>query len=249
MAAVTRVDYGVEWTSEGPAAGTSCSFQALAANWTVASAVLNSARSFGHTEKFAWGNADAWAADYEHPERSSTGDSLNMIDNVHLMYYVDHGATETAIAFASNRFSCLARYTNMRLGVKLLRWLVLDVCGAVTDDVNASVPRTWFGPTDGDAAHPLKALHVICAFIGLSYPGIDSNRGAEFVTAVSRGTPVGPAWLDAAFARSGSAVNRPIAIAPGSSGADADRRLSNDRLSDRDAGPAPATHLSWMWRS
>ncbi|MFD4181076.1 DUF6345 domain-containing protein [Rhodococcus sp. NPDC058514] len=248
MATVTRVDYGVEWTSVGPAAGTSCSFEALAANWSVASAVLNSAQSFGHTRKFAWGNADAWAADYEHPEQATNGDSLNMIDNVHLAYYVDHGASETGIAFASNRFNCLAFYARMRLGVKLLRWMVLDTCSAVIDPVDASVMRTWSAPTDGDSAHPLQALHVLCAFIGISYPGIDTNRGAEFVTAVSRGTPVGPAWLDAAFARSGSAVNRPIAIAPGNSGANADFRLSNDRLSDRDAGPAPATHLSWMWR-
>ena len=250
MAAVVRVDFGVEWTSDGPAAGTSCSFQALPANWSVASAVINTARSFGHVEKFVWGNADAWASDYEHPERVSTGDSLNMIDNTHLMYFVDHGATETGIAFASNHFNCLARYANMRLGVRLLRWLVLDTCGAVSDNpnVDTSVMRTWSAPTDGDAAHPLQALHVLCAFVGLSYPGIDSNRGAEFLTAVSRGTAVGPAWLDAAFARSGSAVNRPVAISPGNSSANASARLNNSRLTDRDAGPAPATHLAWMWR-
>jgi Family of unknown function (DUF6345) len=251
VADLTRVDFAVEWNSAAVVPGTVCGFEALPAAWKVAEAVINAARSFQHTEKFLWGNADAWATDYEHPERAANGDSLNMIDNTHLMYFSGHGARELSVSLASNHVGCRALYTNMRLGVRRLRWLVLDLCEAVTEDpdVSTSVTRTWFGPTDGDSGHPVRALHVLCAFIGTEFPSIDTGRGAEFVTAVSRGTPVGTAWLDAAFARSGSNTNKPIAVACGANAADAIARRDQGRLADRDLGPVPSNHLAWKWRS
>ncbi|MBF6213696.1 hypothetical protein IU433_28415 [Nocardia puris] len=251
MADFTRVEFAVEWNSAAVVPGTVCGFRALPAAWSVAAAVINTARNFGHIEKFVWGNADAWATDYEHPAVVSTGDSLNMVDNTHLMYVSGHGAAETAVSLASNHFGCRAFYRNMRLGVRRLRWLVLDLCDAVTEnpDVGTSVMRTWDTPTSGVAGQPRRALHVLCAFIGTEFPGIDTNRGAEFLTAVSRGTPVGTAWLDAAFARSGSNTNRPIAIACGRDGPDSRFRRDHGKLSDRDAGPVPSNHLAWKWRS
>jgi hypothetical protein len=250
VADLTHVDFAVEWNSAAVVPGTVCGFAALPAAWSVAKAVIDTARSFGHTERFVWGNANAWATDYEHPERAATGDSLTMVDNTHLMYVSGHGAAELSVSLASNHFSCRAFYTNMRLGVRTLRWLVLDLCDAVTanPDVGASVLRTWSAPTDGDSAHPVQALHVLCAFIGTEFPGIDTGRGAEFVTSVSRGTPVGTAWLDAAFARSGSNANRPIAIACGRDGPDAVARRDGGRLADRDVGPVSSRHLAWKWR-
>jgi len=250
MADFTRVDFAVEWNSVNKVPGTICGFKALPAAWSVASAVIDTARSFGHTEKFVWGNADAWATDYEHSEREPNGNSVNWVDNTHLMYFAGHGAAELSVSLASNHHGCRAFYRNMRLGVGLLRWLVLDLCDAVTDkpDVETSVMRVWSSPTDGDAAHPVQALHVLCTFIGDAY-SIDTNRGAEFVTAVSRGTPVGTAWLDAAFARSGKNVNRPIAIACGRDGPDAIARRDHGRLADRNIGPVPAAQLAWKWRS
>jgi hypothetical protein len=182
---------------------------------------------------------------------AATGDALNMIDNTHLMYFAGHGARELSVSLASDHFGCRAFYTNMRLGVRRLRWLVLDLCDAVTEDpdVNSSVARTWFGPTAGDSGHPRRALHLLCTFIGTEYPGIDAGRGTEFVTAVSRGTPVGAAWLDAAFARSGDNTNKPIAIACGADRADAITRRDQGRLADRDIGPVSSNHLAWKWRS
>ena len=242
--------FAVEWNSAAVVPGTACGFQPLPGAWSLAEAVINTARSFGHVEKFIWGNADAWASDYEHPERAATGDSLNWIDNAHLMYVSGHGATELSVSLASDHFGCRAFYADMRLGVRTLRWLVLDLCNAVTQnpDVGTSVMRTWSAPTDGDAAHPVQALHLLCAFIGTEFPGIDTNRGAEFVTAVSRGTPIGNAWLDAAFARSGDNANRPIAVACGRDSSDAVARRDSGRLADRDVGPVPAHHLAWKWR-
>ncbi|MFJ2102871.1 DUF6345 domain-containing protein [Streptomyces anulatus] len=248
MADFTRVDYGVQWNSAAPVPGTVCGFQAIPVIESVAAGVVALMRQFGHAEKFVWGNPDAWASDYEHPERASNGDSLNGIDDVHFMYFAGHGARELSVSLASNHFGCRAFYTNMRLGVKKLRWLVLDLCDAVTDPVNDSVPRVWFAPTDGDSAHPLRSLCVLCTFVGESFAGFDTNRGAEFATAVSRGTPVGTAWLDAAFARSGSQTNRPIAIACGMDAHDAQFRCDHGTLADRDLGPVPSNHLTWKWR-
>jgi hypothetical protein len=251
MADVTHVDFAVEWNSAAVVPGTVCGFEVLAAAWSVASGFLSAARNAGHTERFAWGNADAWASDWEHPQVASTGDALNMVDNAHLVYFAGHGARELSVSLASNHFGCRAFYTNMRLGVKLLRWLVLDLCDAVTDDapdLHDSVMRTWVTPTRGDNAHPGRALHMVCTFIGTTYPGIDAGRGAEFVVAASRGVPVSTAWLDAAFARSGTTTNRPIVVACGANGPEAIARRDNGTLADRDLGPVSAAHLAWKWR-
>lgn len=248
------VTYGVHWNNTAPFPGTTCSFVAIPVVESVAAAVVATMRNLGHSERFLWGNKNAWGTDYDHPEMVSTGRSLSDggIDSVHLMYFAGHGAPEQAVLLASDHFSCAAFYNNMRVGVQQLRWMVLDLCGGVTGasdaDIGASVMRVWSGPTDGDSARPLRALHVLCTFIDESFAGFDTNRGAEFATAVSRGTPVARAWLDAAFARSGAQTNRPIAIACGRDQADARFRRDNGSLADRDAGPVPSNSLAWTWR-
>jgi hypothetical protein len=108
MADLTRVDFAVEWNSAAVVPGIVCGFEALPAAWKVAEAMINAARSFQHTERFVRGNADAWATDYEHPERAATGDSLNNIDNTHLMYFSGHGARELSVSLASDHFGCRA---------------------------------------------------------------------------------------------------------------------------------------------
>ncbi|WP_396913917.1 DUF6345 domain-containing protein [Mycolicibacterium sp.] len=255
----TRVDFAVEWNSVDSLptdldAGQDCGFEADASAWSVASGVINIARIFNHNEKFLWGNANAWATDYLHPEQDSRGESLAWIDNAHLMYYVGHGRREYSVSLPSSHYGCTAPYSKMRLGVRRLRWLVLDLCGAVSGRpaVDQSVMRTWSRPTDGDAEHPVEALHVLCTLIGDSYAGIDIGHGADFIAAISFGTPVGTAWLDAAFARSGAGStvkwNVPIAIACGGDSADATARRDRGRLADRDVGPVPASHLAWKFR-
>lgn len=252
MGNFTRVNYGVHWNSGSPPPGTICGFIAIPVIESVAAAVVATMRRLGHAEKFIWGNKNAWATDYEHPELASTGDSINGIDSVHFMYFAGHGAPEISVSLASDHFGCRAFYRNMRLGVRDLRWLVLDLCDAVTgttgSDIGSSVMRVWSAPTDGDSTHPLRSLHALCTFVGDSFAGFDTNRGEEFATAVSQGMPVGNAWLDSAFARSGSQTNRPIVIACGRDDSDARFRLNFGKFADRDLGPVPSNHLAWMWR-
>lgn len=252
MADRTLVSYGVEWNSAGVVPGTVCNFKALPATANVASEFIYWMRLWAHTERFLWGNGDAWASDFEHPEMTPTGDSLNWVDNANLVYVSAHGAAELSVSLASNHFGCRAYYTNMRLGVRHLRWLVVDVCDSVVGvdkpSIGASVMRVWATPTNGDAAHPNRSLHVVCTLIGSGYPDVDTGRGGEFATSVSLGIAVGTAWLDAAFARSGDSVNRPIAIAYGRDEAAAIARRDHGRLSDRDLGPVEANWLAWKWR-
>jgi hypothetical protein len=246
------VTYGVHWNNAAPAAGTSCSFTAIPVIASVASGVISAMQGMGHIQRFVRGNENAWATDYEHPEVASTGQSLTSdgIDSVALMYYAGHGLPEVSASLASDHFGCRAFYSNMRLGVRELRWLVLDLCGGVAGpDVSSSVNMVWSEPTNGDSARPLEALHVLCTFIDESFAGFDTGRGGEFATFVSHGAPVGSAWLDAAFARSGAQTNKPIAIACGADEADARFRLDNGRLADGAGGPVPSRSLAWKWRS
>ncbi|NUP30273.1 MAG: hypothetical protein HOV66_19325 [Streptomycetaceae bacterium] len=248
MADFTSVEYGVEWNSVAPVPGTECGFAALPATKRVAVAFADRMAKSGHSEAFRWGNANAWASDFEHPAVNPTGNSLVAVDGVHLVYFAGHGAQEEAASFASDHFGCRAYYANMRLGVNKLRWLVLDLCGAVTSPVPESVVRVWSTPTSGDPAHPNQGPCMVCAFVDHGFPGINTERGADFAVAVSRGTPVGTAWLDSAFARSGSDVNRPVAIACGATLDEARFRRDRGTLAERDAGPVSSRFLASKWR-
>ncbi|WP_328876368.1 DUF6345 domain-containing protein [Streptomyces sp. NBC_00287] len=249
MADFTPVQYGAAWNSAAAIPGTECGFHAVPAIKNVAVGFADRIQKTGHSESFRWGNANAWATDFEHPERNSTGMSLHFVDDVHLMYFAGHGAEELAASFASDHFGCRAFYKNMRLGVKKLRWLVLDVCDAVTFPVPDSVVRVWSAPLSGDSSHPQQALSVLCTFVKQSFAGLNTERGDDFAVAVSRGTPVGTAWLDSAFARSGSQTNTPVVIACGLDANDAMFRRDRRTLADRDVGPVPARFLSMKWRS
>jgi hypothetical protein len=253
----TQVSYGVEWNSGTVVAGTECGFKQIVTEEAVAGRFRDTMRAFGHSEIFAWGNANAWASDFEHPELSpptrEDDGSLFWVDNVNLMYFAGHGGNageDGWVSFASNHNgTCRAHYPKMRLGVKQLRWLIIDACEAVMDPGD-SVMRVWSGPSDGDSQHFRRSLHLVCAVIGDGFASVDTEgRGADFATSVSLGTPVGNAWLDAAFARSGSAVSAPIAIAFGRDQADAVTRRDHGRLADRDLGSVEANWLAWKWRS
>jgi hypothetical protein len=253
----TRIEYGVEWNSVAAVPGTVCGFDAIPTMKVYAQSFRDTMSRLGHKEIFAWGNADAWASDFEHPEINTSipgdkspksGNSLNWVDNVHMVYVDAHGAKETSVSLASTHFSCRAYYKRMRLGVKKLRWLILNICDAVIDPGD-SVMRVWSEPSDGDSSNFRRSLHMVCAYIGEPSAGADFGRPSEFATNVSLGMPVGNAWLDAAFSRSGDKVNAPIAIAFGRDEADATARREQSRLSDRDLGSVEANYLSWKWRA
>jgi hypothetical protein len=248
MADLTSVQFGAEWNNASPVPGTICGFEAVPAIKNVAVGFADRMQKLGHSESFRWGNANAWVTDFEHPERDPNGRSLHWIDDVHLVYFAGHGAKEEAASFASDHFGCRAQYRKMRLGVKKLRWLVLDVCDAVVFPVDQSVVRVWREPASGDSGHPQQGLCVVCTFIEHGFPGIHTSRGDDFAVAVSRGTPVATAWVDTAFNRSGSDKNRPIAIAYGATVAEATARRDRGTLAERDLGPVSSSAMAWKYR-
>lgn len=230
---------GVEWNSTSPMIGTGCEFDALGEAENVATGFGISMALRGHSLAFAFGNANARATDFDHPDFG--GDSLNGIDNVHMAYFSGHGfVTGGGILFASNHNSCASFFASWRLGVKKLRWLVLDCCDAVKGTDNNSVIGPWDGPSQG--------VHIIFTLVGNEYPSFGTGRGSAFANTISDGGVLAHAWLDAAFSRSGADVNRPIAIAFGASREEANQRLESETLSARDLGPVASNWLAWKWR-
>jgi hypothetical protein len=254
----TRVRYAAYWNSEEHLPDTRCGFEKIAANSDIANNFISTMSEFDHEGVYAAGNLAAWASDFEHPELDHVvaepeappqrGESLDWVDNVHIVFVAGHGARELCISFPSDHFGCRAYYKNMRLGVGLLRWLILGICDAVTD-TGDSVMRVWSGPSEGDKEHPRRSLHLVCTAVGKFYENdIVAGRSSEFATSISLGTPVGSAWLDAEFDRSGGLKNVPIAIAFGVDEADAIARRDFGGLADRDLGPVVANWLAWKWR-
>jgi Family of unknown function (DUF6345) len=236
--------YGLEWNSEPPPPNDDCTFVALPATAQIVGGVARDAEGFWKLG-FSEGNADTRAVDWWHPEVYQGGQSLSMIDSINLMYFAGHGNIDSnGLILASVDGNCCAWYNRMRLGVQNLKWLVLDLCDGV--DENIDVLTTWWTPTRGDSAHPGQALHILCTFFGAEFPGPDTRRGADFVCAVNSETPFAKAWLDAAFDPGSN--NHPIAIAPGSDCTDAANRLNNDTWKDVATGPVPSNCLSWIWR-
>jgi hypothetical protein len=239
---------GVEWNSADPPPNDVCSFVALPSTFYVAAqlmaeanAVTDRSQYVGFDVIFDRGNADTKAVHWWHPEIVAGGESLQWIDSVDLVYFTGHGTIQsTALTLASTDDNCHVWYAYMRLGVQSLRWLVLDLCDGVSDDID--VMKTWWTPTRGDSGHLNQALHVLCTFAGVNY--LDIERGSNFVNAIAAGTPISKAWLDAAF----EPGLKPIAIAFGSDDADALNRLNTETLTNAPSGSVPSNWLHWRWR-
>jgi hypothetical protein len=242
---------GVEWNSADPPPNDACSFVALPSTYYIATQVIIEANAVGYRPPpyvaafdvlFNKGNADTKAVHWWHPEIVPGGESLQWIDSVDLMYFVGHGTLQsTALSLASTDGHCHVWYDYMRLGVQSLRWLVLDLCDGVSDDID--VLKTWCKPTRGDSGHPNQTLHVLCTFAGVEYPN-NIERGANFISAIAVGTPISSAWLDAAF----EPGMKPIAIAFGSDDADALNRLNTETLRNAPSGPVSSNSLQWFCR-
>jgi hypothetical protein len=202
----------------------------------------------GHQQIFAWGNNDAWADDFRHPDFG--GDSTNWSDNVHFCYYGSHGGqfpgpdgnNDMYITFASQHTYCMSSSEHWRLGSHMLKWFVLDSCQFVLDTDPAHIVSVWGGPMQG--------VHLIFGFIGLNYTNdANAGRGTAFANAICAGKPLANAWLDSAYSWRGNAeVNRPIAIAAGATRDDAINRRENESLDYRDSGVSSTSWLAWKWR-
>lgn len=194
----------------------------------------------GHKQVFCWGNDNAWETDFRHPDHG--GDSLNWIDNVHFACYSDHGgnwSNAMHIAFSKAHANCLASSTDWKLGKISLKWLVLDCRQCVLDTSAAHLSAVWFPRAYG--------VHMIFGFLGNGHDSWwNAGLGGYFGSDAGGAKRLADAWLDRAY--SWWLDDNPIAIAHGSTQADAINRRDNETISWRDASLSPYW-MAWKWRS
>lgn len=194
----------------------------------------------GHDKIFCWGNDNAWETDFRHPDHG--GNSHAWIDNVHFMFYSDHGgnwSNTMHIAFSKAHDSCLGSSSQWKLGTKSLKWLVLDCCQCVLNTTAGHLSAVWFPPAAG--------IHMIFGFVGNGHDSSwTDDLGSDFGSDAGGGKRLADAWLDRAY--SFWLDDNPIAIAYGSTQADAINRRENETINWRDSAVTP-NWMAWKWRS
>ncbi len=198
-------------------------------------------RSHGHTVVFDWGNDNAWETDFRHPDFG--GDSLNWADNVHFAFFSDHGGNwdnVMHIAFTVQHQNCLGASNQWHLGVKMLKWLVLDCCQAVLNTSGGHIGAVWFPP--------MRGIHMIFGFIGNGHDSWwTASLGSDFGDDAGSGARLANAWLDRAY--SFWLDDNPIAIAAGATQADAINRRENESVNWRDSSVTATNWLAWKYRT
>jgi hypothetical protein len=223
---------GVEWidTFSGP-----CKQTNISNRQNDAEGFQNAMASQGHTSVFDWGDQNAWETDFR--SNAFGGDALDWSDNVHFCYVTDHGSnsgSSYSCYFTAKQTNCSASASQMQLGVKSLKWIVFDACDLVLGTDAASVTQ-WFGPMQG--------VHIVFGFVGLGYD--DGGRGAAFGNDAANGNGLSNSWIVDAV---GSDTRQTgIAIAAGSSQADAINRRDNETIYWRDINVTSTTWLAWKW--
>jgi hypothetical protein len=130
-----------------------------------------------------------------------------------------------------------------RLGVKFLRWLLIDSCRLVVSTDAAHVTEVWFPP--------MRGVHLILGFINLQRVGPNTyNRRATFVSEINRGRPLANVWLETAYGweNPSDPVTRPIAIASGASRDEAINRRDGETLDWTNFLIHSPAWLAWKWR-
>jgi hypothetical protein len=233
------VRVGAEWINNFHA--DACNQDELSYRDDHANDFCDEMRNMGHTIAFNWGNDNAWERDFRHPDYG--GDSLNLIDNVHFCFYSDHGGnwSDTMhIAFSVTKDKCLGSSREWKLGVKKLKWFVLDCCQCVLNTDSAHITAVWFPPAHG--------VHMIFGFIGNGSDGWwTRNVGDDFGADAAAGYTLANSWLDAAY--SFWANDDAIAIAFGATQAEAINRREYENLNWRDYNVTSANWMAWKWRS
>lgn len=247
---------GVEWIKKYQQSPDPCKRPPdLRYSEDVAVSFLAAMNAFGHHEVvFNWGNDNAWPSDFEHPDFG--GDSLNWSDNVHFCYYTGHGRNHQhagkgvqLLGFSSNHTSpsspvpCCTLSAQWRLGVKQLKWFVIDSCVMVQNTDPNHVVEVWGGPMQG--------IHLVLGFIDLNRVGPNAyNQRVLFAFDICRGRALANAWLDTAFwwENPNDPLTHPIAIAAGASRDEAINRREYETLDWAIFDVASTNWLAWKWR-
>jgi hypothetical protein len=222
----------------------------------VAWSFLAAMGSFGHHEVFNWGNDDAWSTDFEHPDFG--GDSLNWSDNVHFCHFVGHGNQTTLkgnpvqrLAFSSNLtphtppafIPCCTLSVKWRLGVRQLKWFVMDSCEVVQNTNADHVVSRW--------AEPMQGIHLLFGFVGRpKFSQYTYRRRVSFAFDICRGKPLANSWLDTAYSWEHPDLppNIPIAIAAGASRDEAINRREYETLDWAIFDVVSTNWLAWKHR-
>jgi uncharacterized protein DUF6345 len=165
---------------------------------------------------------------------------LNWSDNVNFCYFADHGgnwSNVVHIAFSKAHNECLGASDTWKLGVKNLKWLVLDICDGTLDTTASAVVDVWGGPMQG--------IHMIFTFVGTTSPW-SASEGSDFGADAGNGAALANAWLDRTY---GSSIgNTPITIAAGASRDEAINRREYETIYWRDYAVTSTAWLAWKWR-
>jgi len=239
------VTFGVEWVQDFHA--DSCTEPDLLYRQSEAEGFYNIMQLHGHIGKFCFGDDNAWETDFCNPDLELGGDALNWSDNVNFCYFAGHGThkqdqyvDDMWICFSYAHLGCFAASSRWKLGVKDLKWLVLDSCLGVTDPSADSVVF-WAGPMQG--------IHIIFAYIGLSYDRGD--LGVAFGNEAGTGSPLCNSWIDHAYTYDDydpQVSNHPIAIAAGATQDEAIYRREHETINDLSYDVTSTSWLAWKWR-
>lgn len=239
MSTTVKVRVGAEWINSFH--NDACKQNNLSYRDDHAKDFCNKMENKGHTKVFCYGNDNAWERDFRHPDFG--GNSLNYLDNVHFCFYSDHGgnwSNTMHISFSRAVDECIGSSQEWKLGVKMLKWFVLDCCQCVLNTTKSHISAVWFPPARG--------VHMIFGFIGNGSDGWwTRNVGDEFGEDAASGKNLGNAWLDAAYS---FWVNTDaIAIAFGATENEAKNRRDNETINWRDYDVTRATWWAAKWRT
>ncbi len=232
------VRFGVEWVNTFH--NDACQQNNLSYRDDHANGFCNKMKAKGHTQVYNWGNDNAWEKDFRHPDFG--GDSLNWLDNVHFCFYSDHGGNWSNImhiAFSKAHDKCLGSSNEWKLGVKMLKWFVLDCCQCVLNVDKNHISAVWFPPAHG--------VHMIFGFIGNGTDGWwTRNVGNDFGGDAANGHKLANSWLDAAY--SFWANDDAIALAYDSTENGAKSRRENETINWRDMAVTSPNWMAWKYR-
>lgn len=236
---MATVRVGAEWINtfhSGPCAQDNLSYRD-----DHAVGFYNEMKSHGHTGVFCWGEDNAWETDFRHP--SFGGDSLNWTDNVHFVFYSDHGgnwSNTMHIGFAVSHGKCIGASNEWKLGIKMMKWLVLDCCQCVLNTSSSHISAVWFTPAFG--------VHMIFGFIGNGHDSWwNAGLGSDFGDQAGSGGRLANNWIDDAY--SWWLGDSSIALAYGSSQAEAINRRENETINWLYYNVSSANWLAWKYRT
>ena len=230
---------GVEWINNFPPP---CDQNELSYCDETSVGFLNGMLSRGHTEKFNWGNGNAFERDFRDPAFS--GDDTNWVDAVDFAHFSAHGSTN-----ASNVFSgffggkvdnCTWRSDKARFGNTELEYLCIDACNSL--ELTRDIIATWHNSFHG--------LRMVLAFTDVvSDSWWTGGRGYNFARRAGNGGRLTDAWLDECY--SFWCDDNPVTMAAGRTQSDAINRRDNERLGGGfgDIPHAEVAWYAWRWRS